>query len=141
MASESENEDSPLLLYPHHRSGDKAEVIKNEDLDDPHDEEELLTNFDQVLAVIGDYGLWQQLLVALLWLPSIGGGIIVLLWSFTGLEPSAFRCALPCDGPEAKFADIDVEGIYFTSDKPDFCSAPVIVANETGSIASNCSGW
>ena len=139
MASEAENEASPLLRYPHGRQEDKAEFIKDIDLNDPNDEEELLTNFDQVLAVIGDYGLWQQLLVALLWLPSIGGGIIVLLWSFTGLEPGAFRCSLPCDGPDAQFSDVDVETLYLGDVKPDFCATPAIgqYFNET---ADNCSG-
>ena len=32
--------------------------------------------------------------VASLWLPSVAGGIIVLLTNFTALEPKAFRCAL-----------------------------------------------
>ena len=39
-------------------------------------------------------GLWQFMAVASLWLPSVAGGIIVLLTNFTALEPKAFRCAL-----------------------------------------------
>ncbi len=47
----------------------------------------LLNNFDQALAHIGSYGVWQAAVVGLLWLPAGAGGVIVLLWSFTGLEP------------------------------------------------------
>ena len=39
-------------------------------------------------------GVWQFSTIAILWPPSIAGGIIVLLSSFTALEPRALRCAL-----------------------------------------------
>ncbi len=45
-------------------------------------------DFDHVLAQVGTFGPWQAVTVALLWLPAVGGGVIVLLWSFVGLEPS-----------------------------------------------------
>ena len=54
----------------------------------------IISNYDQFLDVIGDFGWWQFLVVATLMLPSMSGGIIVLLSSFTVLEPRAFRCAL-----------------------------------------------
>jgi hypothetical protein len=55
---------------------------------------EIVSNYDQILAYIGDMGLWQFSAIAILWPPSMAGGIIVLLSSFTALEPRAFRCAL-----------------------------------------------
>ena len=53
----------------------------------------VVTNYDQILVHIGDIGWWQILNVGLLCLPSIAGGILVLLTNFTALEPAAFRCA------------------------------------------------
>ena len=55
--------------------------------EEDHHAPQLLTNFDQALAHLGTYGFWQAAVVALLWLPAGAGGVIVLLWSFTGLEP------------------------------------------------------
>ena len=53
-----------------------------------------LDNYDQLLPYFGDMGVWQFSTIALLWPPSMAGGIIVLLSSFTALEPRALRCAL-----------------------------------------------
>ena len=50
--------------------------------------EQRLVNFDQVLKYIGDFGLWQWLIISVLWLPPMGGGVIVLLWNFTGDQKS-----------------------------------------------------
>ena len=55
---------------------------------------EIISSYDQLLEFIGDMGWWQFMAVASLWLPSVAGGIIVLLTNFTALEPKAFRCAL-----------------------------------------------
>ena len=52
---------------------------------------ETLVNFDQVLDHVGAFGPWQMLMIGLLWFPPMSGGLIVLLWSFAGLEPEAFR--------------------------------------------------
>ena len=51
------------------------------------EDEEKLKNFDQILDHVGSFGPWQMLTLFLLWLPPLGGGVIVLLWSFAGLEP------------------------------------------------------
>ena len=67
-----------------------SENTENKAYDDP----QIISNYDQFLDVIGDFGWWQFLVVATLMLPSMSGGIIVLLSSFTVLEPRAFRCAL-----------------------------------------------
>ena len=53
-----------------------------------------LTNFDQILDHVGTFGHWQMWMIFLLWLPPLGGGVIVLLWSFAGLEPQAFRSVI-----------------------------------------------
>ena len=55
---------------------------------------EIISSYDQLLDCIGDFGWWQFSSVSLLMLPSLAGGIIVLLTNFTAFEPKAFRCAL-----------------------------------------------
>ena len=59
--------------------------------EDPSTPATRLENFDQILDHVGTFGPWQMLAIALLWLPPFGAGVIVLLWSFAGLEPKAFR--------------------------------------------------
>ena len=69
---------------------------KNQSNDDENkgNNNKILSNYDQLLPYIGDMGTWQLATVAILWPPSMAAGIIVLLSSFTALEPKAFRCAL-----------------------------------------------
>ena len=68
---------------------------KNQSNDDENKgNNKILSNYDQLLPYIGDMGTWQLATVAILWPPSMAAGIIVLLSSFTALEPRAFRCAL-----------------------------------------------
>ena len=69
---------------------------KNQSNDDENkgNNNKILSNYDQLLPYIGDMGIWQLATVAILWPPSMAAGIIVLLSSFTALEPRAFRCAL-----------------------------------------------
>lgn len=59
---------------------------------------EVVSSYDQILSHIGGLGKWQMFSVAVLWPPSIAAGIIVLLTSFSALEPSAYRCALKVVG-------------------------------------------
>ena len=61
----------------------------------PRKDATVIKSYDEILAYIGDMGVWQFSAIAILWPPSMAGGIIVLLSSFTALEPRAFRCALP----------------------------------------------
>lgn len=66
-------------------------------------------------------------MIALLWLPAIGAGIIVLLWSFTGLEPYQFRCALPdCDSASSQFQDIGLDAYFKDPLYPNFCQRPIL---------------
>eukprot|EP00095_Tigriopus_kingsejongensis_P008577 snap_masked-scaffold167_size293163-processed-gene-1.4 protein:Tk08577 transcript:snap_masked-scaffold167_size293163-processed-gene-1.4-mRNA-1 annotation:"hypothetical protein DAPPUDRAFT_64502" len=75
----------------------------------PGKPKELIENYEQVLEHIGDFGLWQIILIVLLWLPPLAGGVVVLLSSFTALEPHAFRCRQPCDVLlGAQFRDLDI---------------------------------
>ena len=69
---------------------------KNQSNDDENkgNNNKILSNYDQLLPYIGDMGTWQLATVAILWPPSMAAGIIVLLSSFTALEPRAFRSAL-----------------------------------------------
>ena len=41
-------------------------------------------NYDDILEELGESGRWQLLHLALLWLPSMAGGIFVLTYSFSG---------------------------------------------------------
>ena len=50
-----------------------------------------ISSFDDILEKIGDWGWWQKIVISLLWLPSVAGGALVLLFSFTGLQPPAYR--------------------------------------------------
>lgn len=108
----------------------------------------IVSNYDQILVHIGDIGWWQMLIVALLCLPSIAGGILVLLTNFTALEPQAFRCAISeCDGTYAKYTDLNVSSILHVAStlKTDslgkdiensgdelFCMKPIISYDENG---------
>ena len=75
------DEKRPLLQQQHSKLAAVAETTQ-------------LSSYDQLLPFIGDMGWWQFATIAILWPPSMAGGIIVLLSSFTALEPRAFRCAL-----------------------------------------------
>ncbi len=79
--SPGDSETTPLLSPA---AGVKGGLNNSEE---KWDESQELTNFDQVLEHIGSYGRWQKINVALLWLPAVAAGVMVLLWSFTGLEP------------------------------------------------------
>lgn len=84
-------------------------------------------NFDTVLEDLGEFGRWQQVVALALWLPSMAGGIHVLMFSFTGLEPKRFRCQIPgCDKDDFSFSDLangTNEDIFPKTDDggPDFC--------------------
>lgn len=55
-------------------------------------------NYDDILEELGEFGPWHIFMLALLWLPPMASGIFVLTYSFTGLEPQAYRCLIPdCD--------------------------------------------
>ncbi len=89
------SEDVPLLPSRHGRktssrsssSSSSSASAPNGDYLSNGPAPQLLTNFDQALSHLGTYGPWQIVVVGLLWLPAVAAGVIVLLWSFTGLEP------------------------------------------------------
>ncbi len=155
------SEDVPLLPSRHGRktsSSSSSSSSASSSASAPNDSvpaPQLLTNFDQALSHLGTYGPWQIVVVGLLWLPAVAAGVIVLLWSFTGLEPKyiylnfretireiatslmfefskrAFRCALKecdCEG-SSSFSDANLNA-YFSDNNnghdPDFCLRPVL---------------
>ena len=85
------SEDVPLLPSRHGRkTSSRSSSSSSSSASAPNDSvpaPQLLTNFDQALSHLGTYGPWQIVVVGLLWLPAVAAGVIVLLWSFTGLEP------------------------------------------------------
>ena len=56
--------------------------------------EKKVTDYDEFVAEIGEFGLWQKIICLILWVPAIAGGIHVLMYSFTGLSPSQFKCEI-----------------------------------------------
>ena len=72
-------------------------------------ETEMISNYDEILPHIGGIGPWQIVMVGLLGIMAMDGGVLVLLQNFTGLEPKAFRCAVPdCDGMSAEYSDLRI---------------------------------
>ena len=55
-------------------------------------EQEKILDYDKLVEEIGEFGLFQKIACVLLWFPAAAGGIHVLMYSFTGLEPGSFRC-------------------------------------------------
>ena len=87
-------------------------------------------NFDKVLDDLGEFGRWQKVNLALLWLPITMVGSLVLLGSFTLLEPAEYRCKIKnCDVNNFQFDDFEKRWkreelfpCYGTSDDNDQCS-------------------
>jgi len=62
-------------------------------------------NFDEVLDYIGQFGRFQKRTFFLLCLVAAAGGIAVMVFAFTGLEPN-YRCRVAeCDMPNATYHD------------------------------------
>eukprot|EP00090_Calanus_glacialis_P003552 TRINITY_DN1261_c0_g1_i5.p1 TRINITY_DN1261_c0_g1~~TRINITY_DN1261_c0_g1_i5.p1 ORF type:complete len:603 (-),score=150.76 TRINITY_DN1261_c0_g1_i5:95-1903(-) len=60
-------------------------------------EPNLALNYDEVLEYIGQFGTFQRKIFFLLWLVSAAGGLAVVVFAFTGLEPK-YRCRVsPCE--------------------------------------------
>ena len=55
------------------------------------DKKKKITDYDEFVAEIGEFGLWQKIICLILWVPAMAGGIHVLMYSFTGLTPSHYR--------------------------------------------------
>ena len=83
-----------FLPFKQEKYQEKYQKNQSNDDDNKGNNKSILSNYDQLLPYIGDMGIWQLATVAILWPPSMAAGIIVLLSSFTALEPRAFRCAL-----------------------------------------------
>ena len=52
-------------------------------------------DFDDVLEDVGEFGIWQIWNCALLWIPSMIGGIHVLMYSFTGTRSPIINILAP----------------------------------------------
>jgi len=95
-----------------------------------------MVNFDSVLVDIGEIGRWQVMVCLLCWIPPFFGGVHVLMFSFTGLEPSnGFRCKIPdCDGSEFGFNDF---GDIFERDsdgEKDYCTYKQYTKTDQGCV-------
>ena len=51
----------------------------------------VISDYDDFVAEVGEFGLWQKVLCLILWFPAMAGGIHVLMYSFTGLAPYQYR--------------------------------------------------
>lgn len=90
-------------------------------------------NFDRILTQLGEFGRWQRRNTALLWLPSAGAGINVLIAAFAVMGPRyGFRCRNSCDGeqfswdfpghsPAEMFPSLDPASPHYEPDNPDYC--------------------
>jgi len=56
---------------------------------------EKILDYDDLVGEIGEFGLFQKIACFLLWVPAAAGGIHVMMYSFTGLEPEKYRCNIP----------------------------------------------
>jgi len=60
-------------------------------------ERSLSLDYDEVLEYIGQFGTFQKKIFFWLWLVSAAGGLAVVVFAFTGLEPK-YRCRVsPCE--------------------------------------------
>lgn len=60
-------------------------------------------NYDEVLEYIGQFGSFQRRIFFLLWFVSAAGGIAVMVFAFTGLEPN-YRCRVDeCEGVNSSY--------------------------------------
>jgi len=59
------------------------------------DGSEKFLDYDKLVEEIGEFGLFQKIACLLLWFPAAAGGIHVLMYAFTGLEPKNYRCDIP----------------------------------------------
>jgi len=59
------------------------------------EESEKVLDYDDLVGEIGEFGLFQKIACFLLWVPAAFGGVHVMMYSFTGLEPEKYRCKIP----------------------------------------------
>ena len=95
----------------------KTEYGSVDDTAGKNEENEKILDYDKLVEEIGEFGIFQKIACLLLWFPAAAGGIHVLMYSFTGLEPSKFRCEIPgCNST-------DYDGyIYEDDDMKQSCS-------------------
>ena len=108
-------------------------------------------NFDRVLSQLGEFGPWQRRNTALLWLPSAGAGINVLIAAFAVMGPrNGFRCRNDCDGqqfsfdvpghsPSEMFPSLDSNSSEYDLDSPDYCQFYRAQPQPGGSCSFNTS--
>ena len=63
---------------------------RSPDTQDPG-QQAVISDYDEFVAEVGEFGLWQKMLCLILWFPAMAGGIHVLMYSFTGLAPYQYR--------------------------------------------------
>ena len=86
-------------------------------------------NFDLVLEDLGEFGMWQKTNLLLLWFPCMMAGVMVLIGSFTLLQPSKYRC---------KMDDCDVDDFHFGDFQKHWNSEELFPCS--GNSSNHCSG-
>ena len=76
-------------------STDKVSTNDLEKNESKVEESEKFLDYDDLVGEIGEFGLFQKIACFLLWVPAAFGGVHVMMYSFTGLEPEKYRCKIP----------------------------------------------
>ena len=86
-------------------------------------------DYDEVLEYIGQFGPFQRRIFLWLSLATTAGGLAVVVFAFTGLEPR-YRCRLAlCEDSASK---------YFTADQEGNLKLPSFYANNSIQLKDRC---
>jgi len=98
-------------------------------------EKQKIKDYDDFVGEIGEFGLWQKIICLILWVPAMAGGINVLMYSFTGLEPDQYRCKIDvCNATDYDgyiWSKKDKESCEYYEAEPDENGICVQVDNTT----------
>lgn len=90
---------------------------------------------DEIYSDLGEFGLWQWLGLALLWLPSMAAGLIVLTFSFAGLQPKTFHCqseSNSCLNGQDLLKDLGAFAVSANDNKTNYCMARPVAVQADG---------
>jgi len=95
-----------------------GEILGNRDKNGRRSDYKKIMSYDDVLDEIGEFGRFQALSIALLWVTATVPGIHVLMHALTGYEPSnGYRCKIDgCDEPDWEYQD-NLDLVY----EGDYC--------------------
>ena len=95
---EIKQRDRDTSVRPRNMKYGSTDQVSPEDLEKNNirvEESEKILDYDDLVGEIGEFGLFQKIACFLLWFPAAAGGIHVMMYSFTGLEPTKYRCDIP----------------------------------------------